>query len=71
MVVSDTARVTIGLEVRLGASNQRVYIPQKTPHRPGNPTVEPLQLVEVQTGDYLEQDDILRLVDDYWRPNQA
>ena len=48
-------------------SNQSVYIPQKTPHRLENPTVEPIQLIEVQTGAYLEEDDIQRLEDDYWR----
>jgi len=71
VVVSGTARVTIGQEIRLVASNQSVYIPQKTPHRLENPTVEPIQLIEVQTGDYLEEDDILRLEDDYWRPEKA
>jgi mannose-1-phosphate guanylyltransferase/mannose-6-phosphate isomerase len=68
VVVSGTARVTMGQEVRLVASNQSVYIPQKTPHRLENPTVEPIQLIEVQTGAYLEEDDIQRLEDDYWRP---
>jgi mannose-1-phosphate guanylyltransferase/mannose-6-phosphate isomerase len=68
VVVSGTARVTSGQEVRLVSSNQSVYIPPKTPHRLENPTVEPIQLIEVQTGDYLEEDDILRLDDDYWHP---
>ncbi len=71
VVVSGTAQVTIGQEVRLVSSNQSVYISPKTPHRLENPTVEPLQIIEVQTGDYLEEDDILRLEDDYWRPDQA
>jgi len=71
VVVSGAARVTNGSEVRLVAANQSVYIPPKTPHRLENPTVEPIQLIEVQTGDYLEEDDILRLDDDYWRPDQA
>jgi mannose-1-phosphate guanylyltransferase / mannose-6-phosphate isomerase len=71
VVVSGAAQVTIGQELRLVASNQSVYIPPKTPHRLENPTVEPLQIIEVQTGDYLEEDDILRLEDDYWRPDQA
>jgi len=71
VVVAGTARVTIGQEVRLVGSNQSVYIPQKTPHRLENHTVEPLQIVEVQTGAYLEEDDIMRLEDDYWQPDQG
>lgn len=71
VVVDGTAQVTIGQELRLVSSNQSVYIPQKTAHRLENPTVEPLQIIEVQTGDYLEEDDIMRLDDDYWRPDKA
>lgn len=71
VVVSGTAQVTIGQEIRMVFSNQSVYIPQKTPHRLENPTIEPLQIVEVQTGDYLEEDDIQRLDDDYWHPERA
>jgi mannose-6-phosphate isomerase-like protein (cupin superfamily) len=70
VVVTGTARVTIGQEIRLVGSNQSVYIPQKTPHRLENPTVEPIQLIEVQTGAYLEEDDIQRLEDDYWHPDK-
>ena len=55
VVVSGTARVTIGQEIILVGSNQSVYIPQKTPHRLENPTVEPIQLIEVQTGAYLKE----------------
>jgi mannose-1-phosphate guanylyltransferase/mannose-6-phosphate isomerase len=71
VVVEGTAQVTIGQELRLVSSNQSVYIPQKTAHRLENPTVEPLQIIEVQTGDYLEEDDIMRLEDDYWHPEKA
>jgi mannose-1-phosphate guanylyltransferase/mannose-6-phosphate isomerase len=71
VVVDGTAQVTLGQELRLVSSNQSVYIPQKTPHRLENPTIEPLQIVEVQTGDYLEEDDIVRLDDDYWHPGKA
>jgi mannose-1-phosphate guanylyltransferase / mannose-6-phosphate isomerase len=70
VVVTGTAQVTIGQEIRLVGSNQSVYIPQKTPHRLENPTVEPIQLIEVQTGAYLEEDDIQRLEDDYWHPDK-
>jgi mannose-1-phosphate guanylyltransferase / mannose-6-phosphate isomerase len=71
VVVDGTAQVTLGQELRLVSSNQSVYIPQKTPHRLENPTVEPLQIIEVQTGAYLEEDDIMRLEDDYWKPDQV
>ena len=69
VVVSGSARVTIGSDVRLVASNQSVYIPLKTAHRLENPENEPLKIIEVQTGAYLEEDDIIRLDDDYWRPD--
>ena len=71
VVVSGTARVTLGQNVSLVAGNQSVYIPPKTPHRLENPAVEPLQIIEVQTGGYLEEDDIMRLEDDYWKPDQV
>jgi mannose-6-phosphate isomerase-like protein (cupin superfamily) len=67
VVVQGTARVTIGGETRLVATNESTYIPMKTPHRLENPGPEPLRLIEVQTGTYLEEDDIERLEDDYWR----
>ena len=71
VVVSGSARVTIGQDVRLVASNQSVYIPLKTAHRLENPENEPLNIIEVQTGAYLEEDDIVRLDDDYWRPEKS
>jgi mannose-6-phosphate isomerase-like protein (cupin superfamily) len=49
------------------APNQSVYVPVKTPHRLENPGTEPLCLIEVQTGDYLEEDGIVCLADDFWR----
>jgi mannose-1-phosphate guanylyltransferase/mannose-6-phosphate isomerase len=67
VVVQGTARVTIGVETRLVAGNENVYIPLNTPHRLENPGPELLRLIEVQTGTYLEEDDIQRLEDDYWR----
>jgi mannose-1-phosphate guanylyltransferase/mannose-6-phosphate isomerase len=69
VVVSGTARVTIGQDVRLIGSNQSVYIPLNTAHRLENPEKDPLKIIEVQTGAYLEEDDIIRLDDDYWRPD--
>ena len=55
----------------LKSHNQSVYIPLKTAHRLENPEKEPLKIIEVQTGAYLEEDDIIRLDDDYWRPEKS
>ena len=67
VVVQGEARVTIGEEVSVVLPNQSVYIPLETAHRLENPGAEPLALIEVQTGDYLDEDDIVRLADDFWR----
>ena len=67
VVVSGTARVTRGDEVFELTPNQSTYIPAGTPHRLENPGQEPLRLIEVQSGDYLGEDDIERLADDYGR----
>jgi mannose-1-phosphate guanylyltransferase/mannose-6-phosphate isomerase len=67
VVVQGEARVTIGDKVSTVLPNQSVYIPLETAHRLENPGGEPLALIEVQTGDYLEEDDIVRLADDFWR----
>jgi mannose-1-phosphate guanylyltransferase/mannose-6-phosphate isomerase len=67
VVVEGMALVTIGEKVSQVLPNQSVYIPLETAHRLENPGTEPLGLIEVQTGDYLEEDDIVRLADDFWR----
>lgn len=67
VVVSGTARVTIGDETRLLTENQSVYIPLGTVHALENPGKIPLELIEVQTGAYLGEDDIVRLQDRYGR----
>ncbi len=67
VVVSGTARVTRGTEEFELEPNQSTYIPAETPHRLENPGTEPLHLIEVQSGDYLGEDDIERLADDYGR----
>jgi len=67
VVVQGVAQVTIGDQVSQVLPNQSVYIPLETAHRLENPGTEPLALIEVQTGDYLEEDDIVRLADDFWR----
>jgi mannose-6-phosphate isomerase-like protein (cupin superfamily) len=67
VVVQVEAQVTIGDQVSTVLPNQSVYVPVETPHRLENPGTAPLCLIEVQTGDYLEEDDIVRLADDFWR----
>ena len=67
VVVQGEALVTIGQEVSKITANESVYIPVKTPHRLENPGSAPLKIIEVQTGPYLEEDDIVRLNDDFWR----
>ena len=67
IVVSGTARVTRGDEEVLLHENQSTYIPLGTRHRLENPGMIPLQLVEVQSGGYLGEDDIVRFDDQYGR----
>ncbi|RYH10992.1 mannose-1-phosphate guanylyltransferase/mannose-6-phosphate isomerase [Tropicimonas sp. IMCC6043] len=67
VVVSGTAEVTVGEEVKLVTENQSVYIPLGTVHRMANPGKLPMLLIEVQTGSYLGEDDILRYEDVYGR----
>lgn len=67
VVVRGTAKVTIGEETRTLHENESVYIPIGTPHRLENPGKIDLELIEVQTGSYLGEDDIIRIEDDYRR----
>ena len=67
IVVSGTAKVTRGDEVILLGENQSTYIPLGVKHRLENPGVVPLELVEVQSGSYLGEDDIVRFEDVYGR----
>ncbi|MCL4169219.1 UNVERIFIED_CONTAM: hypothetical protein GTU68_052406, partial [Idotea baltica] len=67
VVVAGTARVTIGDEVTMVSENQSVYIPLGEKHRLENPGKVDLHIVEVQTGAYLEEDDIVRYEDVYAR----
>ncbi|MEW6658130.1 MAG: mannose-1-phosphate guanylyltransferase/mannose-6-phosphate isomerase [Thermodesulfobacteriota bacterium] len=67
VVVQGTALVTIGTKTRQVASSESVFVPLKTPHRLENPGAEPVLIIEVQTGSYLGEDDIVRLEDDFWR----
>lgn len=67
MVVSGTARVTKGEEVFDVHPNESTFIPVSMKHRFENPGIIPLQIIEVQNGDYVEEDDIERLDDEYRR----
>ena len=67
VVVSGTARVTRGQDVFDVRENESTFIPLGTQHRLENPTGEPLYLIEVQSGSYLGEDDIVRLEDRYRR----
>lgn len=67
VVVSGTAEVTNGNETRLYTENQSTYIPVGTRHRLKNPGVIPLALIEIQSGAYLGEDDIVRFADVYGR----
>ena len=67
IVVEGTARVTVDAEVKLVTENQSVYIPLGAVHRMENPGKVPMVLIEVQTGSYLGEDDIIRYEDIYAR----
>ena len=67
VVVKGTARVTRGDEVVMLTENQSTFIPIGTRHRLENPGTIPLELIEVQSGSYLGEDDIVRFEDKYNR----
>jgi mannose-1-phosphate guanylyltransferase/mannose-6-phosphate isomerase len=67
IVVSGTAKVTKGDETLLLSENQSTYIPLGTTHRLENPGRVDLEMVEVQSGSYLGEDDIVRFEDAYGR----
>ncbi|HLN37595.1 MAG TPA: mannose-1-phosphate guanylyltransferase/mannose-6-phosphate isomerase [Xanthobacteraceae bacterium] len=67
VVVRGVAEVTIGSETRTIHENESIYIPIGSVHRLANPGTMPLELIEVQVGDYLGEDDIVRLTDQYGR----
>ena len=71
IVVSGTARVTVGENVTLLSENESIYIPLGAKHRMENPGKVPMVLIEVQTGSYLGEDDIVRYDDVYSRGQGA
>ena len=71
VVVSGTARVTVDDHVTLVTENQSIYVPLGAVHRMENPGKVPMVLIEVQTGTYLGEDDIIRYDDLYARGQGA
>jgi mannose-1-phosphate guanylyltransferase/mannose-6-phosphate isomerase len=67
IVVSGTAKVTRGDDTFLLAENESTYIPMGQKHRLSNPGKVPLEIIEVQSGGYLGEDDIVRFDDTYGR----
>jgi len=71
VVVSGRARVTLGEETSVLEANESTYIPVNTKHRLENPYDEPLSIIEVQSGSYLGEDDIVRFDDVYGRVDET
>ena len=67
MVVKGEAHVTCGEKTMIVLENQSTYIPLGETHRLANLSKKPLEIIEVQTGHYLEEDDIVRFRDVYGR----
>jgi mannose-6-phosphate isomerase len=67
IVISGIAKVYRGDEMIMLSTNQSTYVPRFTTHRLENPGKVPLVLIEVQNGEYLGEDDIMRFEDDYAR----
>ena len=67
VVVRGTAEVTVGDIKKIVHENESAYIPIGAVHRLANPGKIPLELIEVQTGSYFGEDDIIRLEDVYKR----
>jgi mannose-1-phosphate guanylyltransferase / mannose-6-phosphate isomerase len=71
VVVRGTARITRGDDVFMLGENESTYIPAGTVHRIENPGTDTLQIIEVQSGSYLGEDDIERLDDTYGRKGRT
>lgn len=66
--MAGTAKVTIGTATQLISENQSIYVPLGAVHRLENPRKITAQIIEVQTGSYLGEDNIMRYADAYARP---
>lgn len=67
IVVKGTAKITKGEEVIYLHENESIYVPKTTKHRVENPGRVDLHIIEIQTGEYLGEDDIVRFEDEYGR----
>ena len=67
VVVEGKAKITCGKRTKYVDANESIFVPKGNIHRLENPQVSPLKIVEVQTGGYLEEDDIERISDDFSR----
>jgi mannose-1-phosphate guanylyltransferase len=67
VVVAGTAEVTVDGKVTMVGENESIYLPQGCVHRLGNPGKILLEVIEVQTGSYLGEDDIIRIEDEFGR----
>ena len=67
VIVKGIASITCGNKVFQLKENQSTYIPKGEVHRLENAEKKPLEIIEIQTGNYLGEDDIIRLEDDYER----
>lgn len=70
IITQGSATVTLGDSIIEKKPFEHVYIPQKTNHRMANLTTEPLEFIEVQTGEILDENDIVRLEDIYNRADK-
>jgi mannose-1-phosphate guanylyltransferase/mannose-6-phosphate isomerase len=70
IVVRGSAEVTVGEKVSTLGENESTFIPAETKHRIANPGLTPLELIEVQSGSYLGEDDIVRFDDRYGRADK-
>ena len=67
VVVRGTAKVYIGEAEKIIHEGESVFVPKSSVHRVENPGIVPLEIIEVQAGEYLGEDDIIRFEDDYGR----
>ncbi|MGN6849673.1 MAG: mannose-1-phosphate guanylyltransferase/mannose-6-phosphate isomerase [Sphingomicrobium sp.] len=70
IVIRGSAEVTVGETISMLKENESAFIPVDTKHRLANPRKAPLELIEVQSGDYLGEDDIVRFDDRYGRADR-
>ena len=66
-IFKRTAKVTLADQEHIVHENESIYVEKSQPHRLENPGKVPLELIEVQVGEYVGEDDIIRLQDSYQR----